>query len=204
MISWTPVAAYLAGAATSVGPCVAPRFIALAGIVAGSSRAEQLRRTVAFVAGVCASYLCLAASTSLLRFLGQNSTLIYAGIAIVLLVAGVRGLADGAGCGQNAPIVPRQGGSAFLLGLGGALAISPCCAPAIAVFSAAGAAFEDPLADILTVCAYALGHCSPLFAIGVVGNRMQRLVQRIDCGEAVSVVASALTIALSGYYAVLA
>jgi cytochrome c biogenesis protein CcdA len=80
---------FLAGAASSVGPCVAPRFIAIAGMTAGKSRLQTAVLVAAFVCGLTATYAAFGAVSPLLARATEWSTFTYVIVAIVLGAGGV-------------------------------------------------------------------------------------------------------------------
>src|SRR5579884_2941484 len=118
---------FLSGAVTSIGPCVAPRFIAVAGLACGAGRRTALALALAFVAGLAATYAAFGAVTSLLGRAVHWSAYTYwivtcalAAGACITLWRGERACAHDRGGDP-----PRSVGGALLLGSSFALVVSP-------------------------------------------------------------------------------
>ncbi len=194
--------ALIAGAATSVGPCVAPRYVAVAAISNGT-RAGRLSRLGAFVAGTIAFSVAIASIGSLLIHIARFSPLVYWSLSFSLVVCGARGLWLGGGhaCGRRDGSIPSTGG-AFLLGAATSTTISPCCTPVLIAFGALGGASLTPERVVALMAAYLAGHIAPalLLYTSATAARAMTAVSR----DAAATVAAAVTIALGLYYAVLA
>lgn len=185
------VAAFGTGAATSIGPCAAPRYLALAAIVADARGATRWIRIGLFALGLILCYLLLAQTTSLMRLLIRSSALVYGLLALASLIFGIRALYDlHRGAHRHAH------GATLLAGGALGLVVSPCCAPTIALSAGMVAAGSTGEA-LLAAAAFACGHIALLATIGV-GVRAARF------GDAARTVAGALGIALAGYYGLLA
>ena len=121
---------FVAGAVTSVGPCAAPRYVALAALVSASR--NPARVIAAFVAGLIGTYVALGAAAGAIGALWTASRLLYAALAVTLAVAGLVTLLRGAGAShahgqahaRDAGARASLGGT-FLLGASSAFVVSP-------------------------------------------------------------------------------
>jgi cytochrome c biogenesis protein CcdA len=198
--------AVAAGVATSVGPCVAPRYIALAALLG------ERRRTLtvaAFVAGMLTAYAALGFGTGLLAGVTGHASLLYLVLALVLAAGGVLTLLRRAGCDHAhhehpAARAPKRLSGVFSLGAGSAFVVSPCCTPVVAAVIGLGASDANPLARAALLGAFALGHAAPLFAAGSLGAICSRFFRAWDASPAPAVVSGTLMLALGAYYGLLA
>jgi cytochrome c-type biogenesis protein len=200
---WAPALACVAGVATSVGPCVAPRFVAVAAL-ASSPGVARWKMISAFVAGLCASYVVLGVAAGLAAGVATISAHVYALLAAALLVFGLKTLwSEPESCSHRAP-KPRSLGGACLLGMSLALVTSPCCTPVVVVLGSLAASGPSPSFGALLVGSYAAGHALPLIGAGFgwqwVGTRLDVRPLRL----AAQTVGGSLMLALAGYYGVLA
>ena len=142
---------FAAGVVTSAGPCVAPRYVAVAALANGARR--PLLPTALFAGGLVAAYAVLALAAGAIGTLRLQSAWTYGALSAVLVIAGavtvLRGesaCADARACshhverGKPAPL-----GGAFLLGASSALVVSPCCTPVIAAIAGLTVAGTRPL-----------------------------------------------------------
>ncbi len=200
---WAPALACVAGVATSVGPCVAPRFVAVAAL-ASSPGVARWKTVSAFAAGLCASYVVLGIAAGLAARIAAISAHVYALLAVVLLVFGLKTLwSEPESCMHGDP-KPRSLGSACLLGMSLALVASPCCTPVIVVLGSLAASGPSPAFGALLIGSYAAGHALPLAGAGF---GWQWIGARLDVRSlrpAMQTIGGALMLALAGYYGVLA
>ncbi|MFN2529637.1 MAG: hypothetical protein ABR584_13070, partial [Candidatus Baltobacteraceae bacterium] len=77
---------FVAGAATSVGPCAAPRLIAISGLTATGQKPVMHANAAAFVGGLIIAYASFGIFTSLLGRVTMFSHGVY--IALALGLAG--------------------------------------------------------------------------------------------------------------------
>ena len=199
-----------AGVVTSVGPCTAPRYIAVAALVSASR--APVRVVAAFVAGLVGAYVVLGAGVGLLGMLWSASWAVYAALAVVLGAAGLFTLFRGDGSPHDGShhecrgARPRAGmGGTLLLGASSALVVSPCCTPLVA--GIAGFTMRsggDAAAGAGLLAAFACGHAMPVIAAGALGSRIASAMRRIAASHAPSVVAGTLMLALAAYYGALA
>ena len=145
-----PLFAFGAGALSSLGPCVAPRLLAVVSCV-GARPAREARVVVAvFLAGLTAAYASFGMMSSLLGKLIDVSRWTYGAVALALLVGGIVTLlqakpSEHDSCNSHA-VQPQATsfGGVFLLGASFAFVIAPCCTPLVAVIVAYTADVGDP------------------------------------------------------------
>lgn len=190
------------GLATSVGPCVAPRYLAIVSMTS-SPRGGRAGLLGAFVAGTLCVYAVIAATGSFVVRLAAYSAYVYLLLAIALGAAGLRQVwnASGSRCSHRAREFSTHGG-AFCLGAASSLAISPCCTPILVAFGTLSAAAPSPLALLPLVVSFTAGHLAPL-AFVLIGADIRRDLAA-GCRWAIETVTGAIAIALGLYYLVLA
>lgn len=198
----------LAGAVTSLGPCVAPRYVVLAALLGDRRRTLTI---AAFVAGMLAAYVVLGFGAGLLGALAAHASALYCLLAVVLGASGLATLLRPSGCDHEhhrysggAGPQPRRLSAVFSLGAGSALVVSPCCTPVVAAVIGLTAADASPLSRAALLGAFALGHALPLFAAGSLGALFTRPFRAWNASPAPAVVSGSLMLALGGYYGLLA
>lgn len=190
---------FAAGALSSVGPCVAPRYVALTAL-AGSGRA-RIRPIAAFIAGVLAAYATLGYGLGVLGALFAHAGVLDAALSCVLCGAGLVLILREPH--RHAVRCSARTSAAFALGAASAMVISPCCTPVIAAVAALATTGREPLAGAAILASFALGHCSPLALVGCGGSFVSARLERLCADAAPRTVAGALLLGLGGYYAVL-
>ena len=197
---------FATGAATSLGPCVAPRFVAIAGIVSRTSRREGALLTGAFICGLVSTYAVFGGVASLLSHVTHFSNLVYMVVAAVLAIGGVVTVWRNLSTCEHAKqaIRLRSAGAVFVLGCSFALVVSPCCTPLVVAIIAYGSASGDPLYASALLSCFALGHAVPVLLAGAGANGVATLLRRLAVQEAAATVSAALMLGLAAYYAVLA
>ena len=191
------------GVLTSVGPCAAPRYVAVAAL-ASTSR-HPLRVVASFAAGLVGGYLCLGAAAGLLAALRLGSTWIYAGLALGLACGGLVTLlrrCDDHRCVRSR--VPIGVGGALLIGAATVLVVSPCCTPVVAAIAGLTLVSGHPIDGVVFLTAFAIGHALLLLVAATLGARVRRGALRLAASPAPSVIAGTLMIALGAYFGVLA
>jgi cytochrome c-type biogenesis protein len=200
---WAPAFAFGAGVAASVGPCVAPRFVAVAAL-AGSPGVARWKAVAAFAAGLCASYVAIGLAAGFAGRIAAISAHVYALLALVLLGFGLNALLrEPKTCAHDGPKVHSLGG-ACLLGMSFAFVTSPCCTPAIVVLGSLAANGPSPALGAALIGAYAAGHALPLVAAGLGRQWMGKRLDTPPLRSAMQTIAGALMLALAGYYGALA
>jgi len=211
LTSGSPVAfglVFLAGLLTCIGPCIAPRYLALAAIAGGSRR--PLMPSLAFIAGLMSAFVTLGFVAGLLGKLWSISSSMYLVLAAGFIGAGCVALvradpdAGADDCSTHAVGARRQSlGALFLAGACSALVLSPCCTPAVTAIVATSTAIGKPLIGGFLLLCYAAGHSLPLVFCGQVG-RVAQLVPLRPIRQATAVVGAVLMLALGIYYGLLA
>jgi cytochrome c biogenesis protein CcdA len=193
---------FAGGVATSLGPCAAPRYIAVAAFSNASSR--PLVPTTLFIAGLIGGYICLGCAASALGALHIWSTWVYLGLAIVLGVAGLVTLLRRHDHGDAAQRSVAGSGSAFLVGATSVLVMSPCCTPIVAGIAGLTIASGRASDGAGLLASFALGHAAPLAAAALLGDRVRRAAHRMADSPAPAVIAGTLMLALGAYFGTIA
>jgi len=200
--SWTPALAFAAGVASSFGPCVAPRMLAVAALTANKPAMYAFRVAAFFIAGVIVTYSALALGGTLVWHVVRFSGYLYLGIALVMGVAGIVSLTHHSECERTRLVHSKESSSAlFLLGASSAATFSPCCTP-IVVAAALYAHSTAPLFVWITAASFAAGHAAPL-TLAAASSRLVGLAVHSGVQSAARVVAGALMLAVAGFYCVL-
>ncbi|MBV8152349.1 MAG: hypothetical protein JOY59_12390 [Candidatus Eremiobacteraeota bacterium] len=193
-------AAFVTGLASSLGPCVAPRYLIVSAALAGGARAVEI---AAFFLGTLGGFGCYAFAGSLLAMVQIGSHAIYGGIAIGLIAAGLAMLWQTSHADARCRRYGRLSlGGMFLLGVSSAFTLSPCCTP-IAIAIGLQAASGSLLLALSSLLAFAAGHVGPLVAAWLAARRLRAMVWS-DWAQTSSVIAGTLLLALGSVYAVLA
>ena len=200
---------FAAGAATSIGPCAAPRYVALAALVNASRRPSRI--VAAFVAGLIGAYVMLGVAAGALGTLWSASRLVYAALAVVLAVAGITTLLRGGGPSHvhhcppaGDPGVQASLGGTFLLGASSAVVVSPCCTPIVAGIAGLTTASGHTGLGVALLAAFACGHALPIVFAGVLGTRVASALRHVASSHASATVAGTMMLAVAAYYGVLA
>ncbi len=198
-----PVTLFLAGLATSIGPCVAPRFLAAASFAANDADRRGMVRVSVLFCGIVCGYVALAAVSSSLASVARYSTIVYAVLACVFVVLGLRGLFFKPHECTHRHLERPSTGAAFLLGMSSVLVVSPCCAPVIGTIGVVALSKQSPAQTCILAVCFAVGHALPVLLAGW-GLRCAGLLARITQAQhAVRVAGATLTLALGGYFAIL-
>jgi thioredoxin:protein disulfide reductase len=200
---------FVAGAVTSVGPCAAPRYVALAALV--NATRSPARVMTAFVAGLVAAYVLLGFAAGALGALWTVSRFVYAALAVTLATAGLVTLLRGGGGSHahgnvHAPATGARSslGGTFLLGASSAFVVSPCCTPVVAGIAGLTTASGHTGEGVALLAAFAGGHALPIVSAGAVGTRVAHALRHLAASHASAIVAGTLMLALAAYYGVLA
>jgi cytochrome c-type biogenesis protein len=196
---------FLAGVASSLGPCVAPRYLAVAGFASGARRPG--RAALAFIAGLIGAYVLLGFGAGFLGSMRSLAGVVDGILAVALVAAGALMLwgaepARDRACSHVLRDVPS--GAPLLLGAASAFVVSPCCTPILAAIVATAAEFGRPLAGASVLACFALGHALPLFVIGSLGTLVQRFRCTGSAAQSPAVIGGALLLCLGAFYGTLA
>jgi cytochrome c biogenesis protein CcdA len=201
---YAPVLVFAMGVLSSVGPCVAPRFMALAACVTGNKNAATT--VAAFVGGLIAAYVLFGAAISLVADLQVFASSIYAVVALALVIGGMYTLWHARAAGHcDHPPVPGvlTWWRTALFGASFAFVVSPCCTPFIIAILVLTARMGSPALGMGLLAVFALGHCVPLLAYGIAGGRLNTLLARFRLDQAAAIASGTLMLALGAYYVVL-
>jgi cytochrome c biogenesis protein CcdA len=196
------LAAFAAGLATSVGPCVAPRYLLLTALLGNSYGWARIVRIGCFMAGLLACLLCLAFAASWLAKILALSRFIYIVMALAFVACGMNGLVVKRHYGHDLQKV--SSGSALLAGASLGLIFSPCCMPSIGVLVTLGASTGSPVKAIAMGAAFLAGHMAPLGLAGIGIGTVRGLMPTASLEGPVATISNGLMIALGGYYGLLA
>jgi cytochrome c-type biogenesis protein len=202
---------FAGGIVTSIGPCVAPRYLAIASI-AGRDR-HPFVPTLAYVGGLIGAFTLVGFAGGLLGTLWSASGTIDAVLAVALVAGGCTALVRAEPrrenhaecCSAGRPAGHRRSiGAIFLLGAASALVVSPCCTPVLATIAAATTATGEPLLGALLLALFGAGHALPLLFTGHLGAALARWAPRRLGAQVPAIVSAVLMLALGLYYAVIA
>ena len=203
--AWAPLLCLGAGLVSCAGPCVAPRFIAVASLSAGKDPRAARRCTGTFICGLIAAYAAFGALAGLFAAAAQHSNAVYAILATVMLAGGIACLLrDPPSCSHGAGARAKSAGATLLLGASFAFVVSPCCMPMVAAVLAYASSSGDSLYGALLLASFGLGHAAPILAFGAGTQRISSLLSSRGCERAVQTAGGTLMLALAGYYAALA
>lgn len=198
---------FAAGIVTSIGPCAAPRYIAVAACAHAARRPWAI--VAAFAGGLVCAYVALGTAAGAIGTLWAASAATYALVAAVLAVSGVVTLARACGESHSHESMHHGRRSAslggvFLLGASSAFVVSPCCTPVVAGIAGLTMTSGHSADGIMLLAAFASGHVLPVLACGALGTRLSAALRRVAASQAPSVVSGSLMLALAAYYGVLA
>jgi len=195
------VGAGVAGVFSSVGPCMASRFISLAALTSAGNARQAASTACAFVGGVVIAYVAMGLALRTVAQLAAHAADLDLVCGVALLAVAATGL-----FAKRCPEKPETHGersslgAACLLGACGALALSPCCTPIIAalmVYAAQGAGVSYAA---LLLGAFALGHAAPLVLLACGNARLVSALARVGLAEAAHTGGAVLSGLLGGYY----
>jgi cytochrome c biogenesis protein CcdA len=198
-----PIVAF-AGVVTSLGPCVAPRYVAVAALLG------ERRRTLTiatFVLGMLTAYAALGFGTGLLAQLAGHASALYLLLATALGCAGLITLSRSPHCDhahdERRRSQPRRLSGVFSLGAASAFVVSPCCTPVVAAVLGMTAFDANPLSRAALLGAFAMGHAAPLFIVGSLGTLCARSFRSWNASPAPAIISGTLALALGAYYGLL-
>lgn len=177
-------AAFAAGVASFLSPCVLPLLPVYAGLLAGENGGGERggRRlavnTAFFLAGFTVVFIIMGASASLLGqlFLEHSAVLRKAGALIIILMGlNVAGVIRLPALARDYRFFPagslRSPLGAFVLGLAFTAGWTPCVGPILASVLAYAGMSGTPERGIGLLAAYSAGFGLPFMAVAVLGQR---------------------------------
>jgi cytochrome c biogenesis protein CcdA len=145
----------------------------------------------------------LATTASLIRGVAAFSNVIYALLAVGFLSFGLHALIVRDSCSHKAN--PRPSSSVTTLcGSAFGLVLSPCCTPVIAMVASAGIYSSSVATALAGALAFAAGHVAPLATIGFGLGAAERFAPLRALSAAATTISGGLSLALAGYYGLLA
>lgn len=192
--------AWVAGAVFSMGPCTAPRMIAIVSLAAKAEPRARFAIVASFIAGLAVAYASFGVFATLLGAVSGLTHWVYLAVGLALGLAGALTLVrtgHGHSCSTSRP---QSLGAVFLLGSGFALVISPCCTPILIAVLSYCAQTRNVAYSVVLLSAFAMGHSLPLLFAALAATRAGRFVSNLALGQSTEVVSGALMIFLSGYY----
>jgi cytochrome c-type biogenesis protein len=204
---YAPPLVFAVGVASSIGPCVAPRFLALAACVTGSK--NPTRTVLSFITGLVLAYILFGLTISLISNLQYLAPSIYGIVAASLLIAGIYTLVH-ARPAEVCEHTDHPVGSNLLtwwrtalFGASFAFVVSPCCTPIVIAILVWTAHTGSPVYGMSLLAVFALGHSTPLVAYGIAGGRFNALISRFRLDQAAAICSGTLMLALGAYYIVM-
>ncbi|HTX03751.1 MAG TPA: cytochrome c biogenesis protein CcdA [Candidatus Acidoferrales bacterium] len=195
------VSAFAAGLASSIGPCIAPRYLILSAYL---TERRQGVHALAFVAGCLGGYLVYAFAGALIGLLRVGTHVVYASLALALIVCGGRALmsAEHEACKPARPASLSLGG-VFLAGLVSSAIFSPCCTP-IAIALGLQASQDGGATAASLLLAFGLGHTLPLGLALIAASSRLRFKWFSISRDASATISGSLLLMVGGLYAILA
>jgi len=201
---YAPGLLFIAGALSSIGPCCAPRMMAMSGLVMSTGR-KRIARSLAFIAGMLTAYGAFAVVGGLMAATLRFSSWIYDAVALAMLVGGLSTLLRCKRHAHDSAVKETDpSGSAFLLGFTTSLVISPCCTPVLTGIVAYASGTNNAPFAAACIVAFGTGHALPIFTIGAAATSVHRIAANVKVESALSTVTGALMFAIAAYYLVLA
>lgn len=188
------------GAIFSMGPCTAPRMIALVSLAGNAPFRMRFAIVGTFIAGLAMTYASFGIFAGLLGTVSGLTHWVYLAVGLALGIGGALTLiriGHDHSCSTNRP---RSLGGVFLLGGSFALVISPCCTPILLAVLSYCAQTRNIVYSVVLLSAFALGHSLPLLFAAAAASRCARFVSRFALSQSIEVVSGALMLCLSGYY----
>ena len=191
-------AAFVAGISTSVGPCAAPRYLALIGSVHSSRVRDRATSLGSFVGGLATSYAAFAFIAGAVGVVVMHSRELFAGLAIAFCASGVLTMVARTSCVHREPDV--HAGSGFLAGLSSGLIVSPCCAPFVAGTGMLAAASGSPADALVLLASFLIGHLGPVLVVGVSSLALPSALPFSPVRSAITTIGGTCSLALGLYF----
>jgi cytochrome c biogenesis protein CcdA len=180
---------------SSVGPCAVPRMLAILGLTL-----QRRSAAFAYIIGAGLGYASLALGLHFMQCVLASNDMILRLVAVASICVGLCGVLSGAPqneCAnhQSYPI------SALALGFSTALVISPCCSPVLMMLAATNTQIESSFAQLAAFCC---GQYIPIVFLALVGLPKYVSFDPQKMYAATHLFRSIMSLALGGYYALLA
>jgi len=199
-----PLLVASAGLASGVGPCAGIRSAVLTAMVSANGRSRGVL-IGAFTLGIVTAYSLLGLAVPLFDLLVARSQVLYALLAVALIVSGVRCIcAREHRCHRREGDRKQSGGPAFMAGLASSAILSPCCMPLIIGILSTESQTGHPQVAAAYLAAFAFGHAVPTMILTMaVAAPLRRFLDWAK-GDSLAIVSGALQIGVGTFYAVLA
>lgn len=191
-------AAFAAGVSTSVGPCAAPRYLALIGCMQSSRARDRALAVLTFACGLATSYAAFACIGGALGFVMMHSIEMSLVLAVAFCASGVLTLVARTSCRHDEANVHASGG--FLRGFSCGLIVSPCCVPFVAGTGMLAAASGSALGAAAALAAFLIGHAGPVLLVGGSSFALPATVRFGWMRGAVTTIGGTCSLALGLYY----
>jgi cytochrome c biogenesis protein CcdA len=196
------------GFLSGLGPCAAPRLLALTGFTHRENAKNAALLTGAFILGTAAVYAAIGYASSIAARLLDISPYLYAAVAVALGIAGIKALMhDNHTCGDaHERSSPPSIGSAFLFGGASASVASPCCTPLLFAMLASASQTDRPQTTVLLLASFAIGSTVPSVALAAFASRvMSQWKDGLHThARSFGVVHAGLLLGIGAYYGILA
>jgi hypothetical protein len=185
------------GLVSGLGPCALARAAAIVALTEAAPRRGVVLALLAYAAGASVGYVAFGTIAGFAMGAAAWSSYSYAGLAGILLFAGIASLVR--------PPAHRHGtgatsiGGASLAGLGSSLTLSPCCTPFVLALTAV--AFGDARFAAVLLCGFTAGHVVPAVAMAAIARAGRTLGNLRP--DFVAFASGTISLALAGYYGLL-
>lgn len=191
-------AAFVAGISTSIGPCAAPRYLALLGTLNAGDSWRRVRSVAVFAGGLAASYAVVALVAGALGMMIAYTRLLFVVLAISFCASGLMTIVVRRSCKHDEHRVPVSRG--FFSGAASGLVLSPCCTPFVAGTGMLAAASGSSLTAAATLTAFLAGHVAPVLVAGVFGAWAANGIRSAAGADAIATAGATCSLALGLYY----
>jgi cytochrome c-type biogenesis protein len=186
--------ALLAGVVSSIGPCAAPRYLAMLALVEPASGSVRHASVVRFALGTLCGYLALGVGGASLLWVLHDQRVIEWALAISFVIGGLALAAD-RHCDHRVGAL-----NGFVPGFGSSLIASPCCTPAVLATAAAMESGVWAISALVSLAAFAIGHIAPVIIAGTTLRASTRLAAADRLRGVVPTIAGGCAVALGIYY----
>ena len=204
--AWALPLLFAAGVFSSIGPCAAPRILALSALILRSNRPVQT--TLAFILGTLGVYAAFGFfAGGIMARLSAASSSLYFTLALTAIGGGIVTVASAHWheCAAERPARKDTGsiGIAFASGAGFSLMVSPCCTPVLGVVLAIYTFRANAVALAAMLIVFGIGHAATVLLSCLAGRPLLAWLSRSRFAQGGQVVAGTLMLTMGAYYALL-
>ena len=199
------------GILSGLGPCAAPRILAMTGLTHRENAGTAALLLGAFVLGTTSVYAAIGSAATWATRLIDLSPYLYALAAIVLGIGGIRALLyDSHTCDRACSALHNRSsrrsiGSAFFFGGASASVASPCCTPLLFAMLASSSQADRPQTTVLLLAIFAIGSTVPAIAIATfastITSRWKNLL--VTHSRSFATAHAGLLLGIGAYYGIL-